>query len=434
MRAVIILLFSLFLTGGLFAQNLPGQKKNIFLPDPFKIKEGIATFVDFQQANYQIVYDITNKKVNYQAIIQFQSLYNGYPIFDVVKNPKKILLNGIPVSNRSVVTPDQETTVRVLNRSVVPGSYEMIIEGEILEDITFERSGAVTSGFWYNDQEDRSFLEKYLPTNLEFDQYKMNFTITQLGLKKQQIVYTNGIISPSNQVNSITIEFPDFYNSNSLFFHLLDEETTTQVTANFRSKRSNKVIPVTIYGIMANQMALTNAMNSTMQILNQLEREVGPYPHDRLLIHLVPDDMGGVEYAAAIVSEQKNLRHELFHQYLSKGFMPVNGNASWIDEAICTWFDKNKPKTNNMKGTYNLANQNTYTRTTDSKAYSHGVEFISYLDQYLINQGRPEGIMAYLRFIAGNRIKQRYSTQSFIFDMENFYQLPLDPIFKKYVY
>ena len=338
----------------------------------------------------------------------------------MVKNPKKILLNGFPVSARPVVTPDQETTVRVLNRSVIPGIYEMIIEGEIEHDVTFERNGSVSSGFWYNDQVDRSFLEKYLPTNLEYDQYKISIELTQLGMQRQQIIYTNGKITPTDKPETILIDFPDYLNANSLYFHLLEESTTTEVSAKYTSPRTHKIIPVTIYGIMASQTDLTQAMNATLRILTQLEVEIGPYPYEKLLIHLVPEDLGGVEYVSAVVSEQKNLRHEIFHQYLSRGFMPANGNAGWIDEAVATWYDRNKPVNAEMKSNYNLANQNTYTRTTDNKSYTHGVEFIAYLHQYLLSQGKGTGFMGYLQFIAGNRINRLYTTQSFIQDMENF--------------
>lgn len=408
------------------------QIQQSLTPKPIKIKEGQAIFVDFKVAKYEISYDIAKKSTSYRASIRFTSDISGYPIFDVVKSPKSIFLNGISVSSRPLVTPNQETTLRILNKAVTAGIYEMILEGEISQDFTIEKNGDFQAALWFNDQQDRSFLEKYLPTNLEYDQYQAKFVISQSGVQSGHNVYTNGTVK-INKDSQMEIEFPEYFNSSSFYFHILPESMTTQVSAFYTSKKSNKRIPVTIYSLMATPVQLTQAMNQTIKVMGQLEAEVGPYPHEKLLVFLVPEDQGGIEYTGAVVSEVKNLRHEIFHQYLSKGYMPANGNAGWIDEAIATWFDHNKPSKAELNVSYNLANQAAYTRVTDNKAYTHGVDFISYLNMYLVKQNKG-GLMPFLQFIAKNKIHQVYTTELFILEMEKFYNLQLAHLFKKYVY
>lgn len=423
--------FSCFVYGQILKDLHPA-----LLPDPMKIKEGVAVFVDFQHAQYHLNFDSKSKKATYKALIQFKSPYNGFPIFDVVRNPKMIKINGAVVTSRPVVTPSQETTIRILNKAITAGSYEMEIEGEFTEDFSIEKDGTFKAAFWYNDQEDRSFIEKYLPTNLEYDQYSIRIIINQIGFQSEHQIYTNGVLKKRHDVQKTIvteIDFPNYFNSSSIFLHILDKANITEIKETYTSRKSAKIIPITIYSLMASNQILSEAMKSTINVLKQLENEVGPYPYDSLLVYLIPDEQGGLEYISAVVSEMKNLRHEIFHQYLSRGYMPANGNAGWIDEAITTWFDRNKPVKTILESSYNLANQATYTRFTDSKAYSHGVDFISYLHQYLISQKRG-GLMRFMQFVARNKIHEVYTTELFIQEMEKFYHLPLDSMFKKYVY
>lgn len=425
----------LFFMSNLWAQY-PGYNlrvNNNFLPDPFSIKEGVAVFVDFQNATYKIGYDITSKKTYYQATINFTSTLTGYPIFDVVRNPTRVILNGVDVSSRSVVTPGQETTLRVVNKMIYPGEYNLYVEGEITENIEYGE-GFIRSGLWFDDHEDRSFLEKYLPTNLEFDQYAMKI---QLYIKGQgpgyhHSIYSNGVITDSNQ-GYLNIDYPSSFNCSAIYLHILPANEVNEVSYVYVSPVTRKEIPITIYGKNASNERLKNAMDLTLSNILQLERTWGMFPKEKLTVFLVPDGKGGVEHDGAVVSEIKNLKHEISHQYLSRGYRPVNGNAGWIDEAIITWFDKQMPQYTGMKNRYALAGQAYYTRKTDLKSYDHGVQFIGYLNYMLQSQGRG-GLMRFLSYLAVNKTKERYSTETFIKEMEKYYQIPLEELFRKYVY
>lgn len=433
-KSIYTIIFISFINLGssLWAQFNPFKNlNNNFLPDPFGIKEGVAIFVDFQFATYKIGYDIANKKTFYQATINFTSTMTGYPIFDVVKNPTLVSIDGVSVMSRPVVTPGQETTVRIVSKMIYPGEHVLYLEGEISEDIEYA-DGFMRSGLWYDDHQDRSFLEKYLPTNLEFDQYTIKIILYMKGQNQAHSIYTNGILTNSNQ-GYLVIDFPSSFNSSSVYLHILPANEVTEVSYMYTSPMTKKEIPITIYAKNASKDRLKTAMDATLSSILQLEKTWGIFPKDRMTIFLVPEEKGGMEYDGAVISEFKNLRHELTHQYLSKGYRPVNGNAGWIDESIVTWFDKMMPKYNGMKNRYGLASKPYYTRKTDQKSYDHGVQFIGYLDYVLATQNRG-GLMKFLSYISVNKVKDRYTTESFIKEMEKFYQLPLEELFKKYVY
>lgn len=404
------------------------------LPESIKIKEGNAIFVDFQDAQYHLVYDFINQKVNYKATIRFYSSQSGYPIFDVIDNPKSIYLNQRTVLSRTISAPSKATTLRILEKSIRAGNHTMQIEGEITEDINFQKDGTLFANFLFNDQIDRSFLEKYLPTNLGYDQFSVKIFITQVGVRAPHVIYTNGKIQPLGQ-GTISIDYPVHFNTSSIYLHILPEPIVGQVSGSFTSKRTNKIIPITIYGIKVNHQSLVTAMNNVMRIISQLEFEIGPFPQEKLIVFLTSEGERDIDYAgAAIISELKNLRQQLFLQYLSKGYMPSNGNARWIGKALALWYDKNKPSLINFDENYKLANQSIYSRKIHKKASTHGLDFISYLHEYLIKNGRRGGLMPFLQYIAGNKINQLYTTETFVFEMEKFYKIKLVQLFKEHLY
>jgi hypothetical protein len=76
-------------------------------PKSFAVSGGHAVFADFTEANYEITYDMLNKTAYVKADINFVTSETGFPIFDSVVMPTVTMLDGHPVQQVEVKTPQK---------------------------------------------------------------------------------------------------------------------------------------------------------------------------------------------------------------------------------------------------------------------------------------------------------------------------------------
>jgi hypothetical protein len=395
-------------------------------PRNFKVSEGKAIFVDFLDAAYNLTYDSSTKSVTAISTIHFEVKEEGLPLFDLVANPTQIILDGESVQNKLVSTPDSDTKIRLILKNVKPGMHTCVITSPIESGINF-LTGGVSSAFWYSDLDDRSYLEAYLPTNYEYDQYRMTYNIDFKNLTQQKI-YTNGLLSKIDDTH-FKIEFPKTYTSSSSYFHTAPIGRYTEKEFVF-SSIDGRNIPVIVYTIQKNAN-LETAKNKIIESLSGLESQFGPFLHQTVTVFL--SGSGGMEYCGATMTELWALNHELTHSYFARGgFMPANGNSGWIDEAITTWSDEgslSKSDLGNM--TSNMAGHSEYRRYTDDAAYTKGRNFIGHLHYKFESNG---GIFSFLTHMIQSESFKPMTTEEFTKKVSAFYSEDLTPLFKKYVY
>ena len=160
-------------------------------PKSFSHLGGQAVFVDFEEATYDITYNIALKKAEVNATIKLQVVEEGFPVFDLVQEPTSVQVDGVEVKAEVVQTPSKETTIRVINKKFAIGTYNLTVKVPLTNLIEYTASG-VKSAFWVTDLEDRYYLERYIPVNLEYDRVKMIFNLNFKGLKAKQHVFANG--------------------------------------------------------------------------------------------------------------------------------------------------------------------------------------------------------------------------------------------------
>lgn len=395
-------------------------------PKNFKTTEGLAVFVDFKSAVYNLTYDSASKTTKAVSTITFINAQEGLPLFDLVANPSQILLDGEKVQNRIVSLPDNEGNIRLIQKSVSPGTHTLEITSPITNGINF-MNGGVSSAFWFSDLDDRSYLEAYLPANYEFDQYKIIFNVDFLGMSKQKI-YTNGAITRHND-SQFTIDFPETYTSSSLYFHTAPIGRYFEKNFTYRSI-DNRDLPVVAY-TLDKSTNLETVKNKIVTSLNKLESQYGPFLHSSLTVFNAGS--GGMEYCGATMSDLWALNHELTHSYFARGgFMPANGNSGWIDEAITSWSDDGSPikaDLGTMKS--NMAGHSQYRRYTDMDAYSKGKTFVSHLHYKLQSNG---GLTAFLNQLIQTDSFKPMTTEEFIKKISEYYSEDLTPLFKKHTY
>lgn len=398
------------------------------LPKSFSHGSSKAVFVDFKTANYDITYDGASKSASVVATIEFESFEKGYPVFDLVETPTSVVLDSSEVEAPAVKTPSSETTVRVISTEVAAGKHKLVVKAPVSELVSFTNSG-VKSAFWTSDLSERNFLERYLPANLEFDSIKMKFNISFKNISASQMIYTNGVVTGSGE--NFSVAYPEYYNCSAIFFHTVPKDTVAETRFVFKST-DGRDLPVVIYvpaGGWSSNSTLEKFKTATIEILQELEADYGPFPHPSVTIYNA--GQGGMEYHGATMTSFSALGHELIHSYFARGVMPANGNAGWMDEAIASWRDNNYPTLSSLSGSSRMSSHPYYRRITDTAAYSFGARFMAFLDGKFKAQG---GLKTYLRYMLDNNLFSPLSIDQYISEMEAHYGKSVKEDFKRYTF
>jgi hypothetical protein len=331
---------------------------------------------------------------------------------------------------------------------VSPGRHELKITN------TFENDGPpkgpsrrpVKPVKWYSDQKavrccfrmsdvkrDGGFLEAYLPSNFEYDHFRMTFSVKVINSKADHSVFTNGTRCKTGK-NEWKITFPCFFTTSCPWFHLAPADRYVKLHSEHASS-DGRSLPILLYTTpkrIQRGVSLEEFRDLTETVLCELESDFGPFPHDSLTIYALGIGKGGMEYAGATVTQLRSLRHELNHNYFARSITPANGDAGWIDEAIAKWSDLAYPRIcNPPRRTSNMGKRSPYKRTTSRDAYRTGRDFLGYLDYVLRYQG---GLKPMLADYVTRKKHTTVTAKEFQCLVEAFHGESLDLLFKTYVY
>lgn len=396
-------------------------------PEAFSFKNSKAVFMDIKEIKTTIVYDIDKSQTTAKSKIYFMIKSFGYPIFDLKPSIINSQLDSKEISIVEALAPKSITKYRVINKELEPGSYQLEIENRIDSNIKYN-SNRVSSAFWMSDLEDQMYIEQYLPTNIEFDQYKQIIDVEIKSKKKIKTheVYTNGVLTNKAQ-NSFNITFPEYFTSSSFYFHLTKKDNFKKINFTYTSI-SGKAVPITIYAKYS--FGLKKAKKTTLKTLLELENKFGYWAHPSFIAYIAGS--GGMEFSGATITSQRALAHEITHSYFARGVMPIDGNSGWIDEAIASWRDKGyKSLVQPNFKTTNMASQSQYKRSTDKRAYKQGANFMAYLNSELQGNG---GLTPLLNRIYNKYLHRNLNTQIFIKELNSFTGRNFQDDFDKYIY
>lgn len=399
------------------------------LPPSFETRSGRAVFADFTRAHYEITYDTLSERALVKATIALKTAEAGRIIFDSHSEPTLVKIDGIETSAALESTPDKTSVIRVLTLSRASGEHILEVSVPLERVLEFSPEG-VKSAFWMGDLEDRNYIEKYLPTNYIFDRVPMIFTVKFLGAPHQKI-YTNGNVKRLSS-EEFKITFEEGYNITCPYFHTSPEGSFHEQEFVFDSLDGRK-IPGLIYLPLSEsdpKGKLDRIQATTLKVLNELEADYGPFPHQSLTIYN-NGPSGGMEYSGATITSESALAHELFHSYFARGVMPANGNSGWIDEALARWRDRGYSRISSLEGSTKMAKLGTYARLTDRAAYTFGERFMSFLDNKVKDRG---GLKPFLRHLVETKTFDPMSTEEFIEEMNAFYESDFTNDFRERVY
>lgn len=173
-------------------------------------------------------------------------------------------------------------------------------------------------------------------------------------------------------------------------------------------------------------------VESTKIILQELEEDYGPFPHNQVIIYGNAPS-GGMEHSGATATSLKALGHELFHCYHARALMPANGNAGWMDEAIARWRDNKYPLLEKLNfSSTELGGHSLWSRKTDRMAYTEGSAFLSWIAFRMDEKG-----LSFKSFLRDYFQKYKYTsvtTQLFQKEIISASGLELDADFDRYIY
>ncbi len=409
--------------------SLPAIANLHLAPPDFDTNRGRAIFVDFKTATYDITYDLKKRQTRVLSQITFEAMAEGRPLFDLVPLPRNAVLNGRPVAIREIAAPDG-ALIRQVDASVPPGIHTLELSNTFTENVKYGLFGrGVSSAFWIRDLKYRKFLEQYVPSNLEFDQYAVTMNVTFAGVSEaKQDIYTNGAVTRTSS-NRYQIKFPSFYTASGHYFHTTPKGRKKRLDFTYRSV-DGRDIPVTVYTSWWSRPG--KFKQEALKIFAELEADYGPWAHDSFVAYETLPGTGGMEHAGATQTSLGALDHEMLHSYFAKGIFPANGNAGWIDEAIASWRDygyQRKPLPG--FGGSNLGLGSSYQRNTDSRAYALGREFMAYLDYRLQDVG---GLKAFLRGYFQTYKHTLITQEHFKNNLEFFSGLNLTDDFNTYIW
>jgi len=398
-------------------------------PPDFNIKKGQAIFVDFKKAHYELTYDMREREVRVRTRIEFSSDKSGRPLFDLIPTPNMIKINGERALADEISFPGGESKLRLLGSAVMAGDHVLEIENTFKENtkfMPFFRN--VSSAFWIRDLKDRMFLEQYVPSNFEFDQYEMVLEVKFVGGRREQEIFTNGDVEKISSTH-YRIQFPSYFTSSCPFFHTAPLGRFKRSDFTYTSI-SGRTIPITVYSPWSGRTKKFKL--ETIRVMEELEREYGAWPHPRFLAYGTFPGTGGMEHSGATATSLAALDHEMLHSYFAKGIMPANGNTGWIDEAIAAWRDNGYPRIPDpgFSGS-NLGAHSLYQRYTDDRAYGLGSAFMAFLDWRLQDMG---GLKAFLKGYFSAYKHQVVTTEHFKNNLEFWSGLDLSREFQQYIW
>ncbi|MEZ4751516.1 MAG: hypothetical protein R3B54_13135 [Bdellovibrionota bacterium] len=388
--------------------------------------------IDFYDMELDLSFDASAKTGTGHAVIRFQAPDAGYPLMDMVPDATALRLNGSTLNAnllQEINSPDGRTKVRVLKQHVFAFSLNTLeIDYRFPSaEITYT-NGGIRLGFFMGDvgsADQRGFLEKFAPSNLEFDSFPMTLRVHLKNATSSHQIFTNGE-TITQTASEYAVRFPAYFTPSSFYFHISNQNfQTREDTYQGLSAR----IPVTVYASSAD--LASRGLSSAKNVLSELERTYGPFAHERAVAYITSNG-GGMEYCGATITSLSALEHEFTHFWFARGVMPVNGNAGWIDEAIASWRDNNYPSHSSLSSSGSLlAGFPAFQRMTPMAAYSSGARVMGHLDYLFKSEG---GLKPILKELFAQNKRQSITTPFFQQFVETQTGKDLDTLFAKHVY
>lgn len=378
-------------------------------PRNFESGGRLRTFVKIRHTRHEIMLH-PDGRAEIISEVCFTNSDRGTPIIDFHLQPSinaSVTLDGASLDLGTEVVPAPDNSpyeYRVVKGVVDADSMHC---AQIRYDAHLTYAADLPLFFEMNDFEDtsgtfkgRCFLDRYLPANLEFDQHPMEIAINwdpsgAVGLSDHTVFSNGSVISYGG--NRVEISFPSHFNSSSPFLVVAKRDAVHSVRFEHpRQLRDQRPVQVTTFTTAALGGPYEDHSAQAFTALRELERFLGPFPYDQLL--LLSSKTMAMEYAGAAAVSESRVRHEISHSYFGRGTLAANGDAGWIDEAVAVWIDRGRRRLEGAPTTSSdCGNRGPHYRRTYSDVSALTWPLMAHL-AYLIDRMPPQESSAGSRF------------------------------------
>ncbi|HEY9839119.1 MAG TPA: hypothetical protein V6D23_01590 [Candidatus Obscuribacterales bacterium] len=356
---------------------------------------------------------------------------------------KRAVLDGKAVSAQRLRAPGNQDWITVLaladKRQVHSLELEYEVGGLTRWGLNWQPFNWVTD---FSDSSDARFINAFAPASFEADRYPMSWNFSFTGIKAPLRVYTNasGVQQPDGA--HFRLNFDARANLAGPYFEFSSKAYRTH---SFSYQGYYQPIPVTIYldpgigrsrGLDATTL-LRRAETRIRTTLRKFEASFGPYAFPALLVKVYSLQTGdlplsqeySMEYAGAVVSRMELIPHEICHQWFGRGASPRDGQAGFVDELICDWYDYGNPVASTSLAALPPAGR--WTLRTPEGAYHEG-RYMAGLAWLFRQQQRD--VLASLRSFYRRYRQSSYGPEDFFAQLEADYPGDLQDYFRQHVY
>ncbi len=376
--------------------------------------------IDIQEARYQISFDIPHHKAEGTAQLTFVMQEGGYPILLFRNAPQSLTLDGEAqaLGLWQEFSPDPKAeSFAFIKKNLARGEHTLTIAFEVHTPfLQWDQGGLqlMTIGSDIRELGQKpdpmvsGFLEKYVPSNYEWDQFPSHYTFVLQGASHDHKVMSNASVALDAQ-GQWHVDTPASFNSSALWIHILDPKHFAVREGSISGL--SRSLAFTLYAPISRAEDLPRAEDILRATLARLEANLGPFPHSRYIAGLHGPSEESMEYVGGAYSDLGTLDHEIAHSYFGRGVMPAKGRDGWLDEALATWVlypAWPAGSLESLKGTVGSASP--YDSLTDSQAYTVGPSLMAYLNSLRKDQG---GLMPLLRRFAEANVGRTIAWESF---------------------
>ena len=173
-------------------------------------------FVDFTEARYRLEFDAGAEEAAAFSELTFLCDAEGHPATSSSRQHKSASLDRQSVKLEAPKCPDKKGSFKILSRPVTPGAHVLAVESRLDRKGPYahpvrwrSRLTGVECVFDMSDRklESGGCLEAFLPSNYNFDRFRMSLSPTVRNSRTRHSVCSNGAVK-SLAAEHWSIEFP----------------------------------------------------------------------------------------------------------------------------------------------------------------------------------------------------------------------------------
>jgi hypothetical protein len=400
-----------------------------YAPSAFEVDGVKYTSIDIQSVNASWTFEQEDQWSG-SAKFTFQVKQLGNPV--ILFSPEaisEIKLGSQTIQSIPVVKDG--TKLRALQFKAKPGRTYTLYFNYQFKAQAGEKQFYFQNNYW----EGRSF-EQYIPSNMLYDNFKLNLKIDIRAMTAYNEIVANGKIR-NVEPGIYRLDFPAVYNGGSFFVDLIQAQRTPVLRGQYKG------LPVIVYQDPSQtiteeelQETLTTKLPATLE---KLESLYGPFPYSSVIVKFASDLFafaGGITYSHRWDQDYPGdyFLHELGHSWFLRGVRPVNGAEVWIGEGFGTWLEQGSPRSQTLFNpefkNANFGCSGEYSQLEQGNGHWGGMAFLGDLDKMLETRG---GVSPILKQVFLEKKFQAMSNKEFKHLLEQKTGLSLEALFDWYI-